>query len=211
MKREIKYVLFSMSMLLLWGCYPGGPDYIEEMDVALSKHNPDYDFTAKSTYARPDFIVKITGNLVEGEEPDYIPAATAQKILAMIDDNMADLGWQKVEVSANPDLVLLPASWETTTIYYWYDYWYGWWGGYYPGWGWGGYYPGYYPPVYWSSYTTGTLVMGLVDKNILGANGNPVTQWTGAVSGIMTSSFSESRVRTAIDNVFAQSPYLKTN
>jgi hypothetical protein len=206
MKRGIKFVLFSMSMVLLWGCYPGGPDYYEELDVALSKHNPEYDFTAKSTYAMPDQIVKITGNLVEGEDPTYIPDITAQAILGMIDDNMSALGWQKVDVSADPDLFLVPAAWETTTIYYWYDYWYGWWGGY-----WGGYYPGYYPPVYWSSYTTGTLVMGLIDKDILGANGNPVTQWTGAVNGILTGAYDASRIRTAIDNTFAQSPYLKTN
>jgi hypothetical protein len=206
MKRGIKYVFFSISMLLFWGCYPGGPDYIEELDVALSKHNPDYDFTAKATYAMPDSIVKITGNLVEGDEPSFIPNVTAQKILAMIADNMAALGWQRVELSANPDLLLAPASWETTTIYYYYDYWYWWYGGY-----WGGYWGGYYPPVYWSSYTTGTLVMGLIDRAVVGGNGNPVTQWTGAINGILTSSFSESRVRTAIDNVFDQSPYLKTN
>jgi len=48
MKRGIKFVLFSMGMVLLWGCYPGGPDYYEELDVSLSKHNPDYDFAGKS-------------------------------------------------------------------------------------------------------------------------------------------------------------------
>ena len=73
MKRGIKFVFFSISMLLFWGCYPGGPDYVEELDVAISKHNPDYDFVAKATYAMPDKIVKITGNLVEGDEPSFIP------------------------------------------------------------------------------------------------------------------------------------------
>jgi len=53
--------------------------------------------------------------------------------------------------------------------------------------------------------------MGLVDKDILGANGNPVTQWTGAVNGILTGSYDAERMRTAIDNTFIQSPYLKTN
>ena len=45
---------------------------------------------------------------------------------------------------------------------------------------------GYYPPVYYDSYTTGTLIMDLIDPDALGANGNPVTQWTGAINGIMT-------------------------
>ncbi|MCK7538489.1 MAG: hypothetical protein MZV63_49800 [Marinilabiliales bacterium] len=45
-----------------------------------------------------------------------------------------------MDIEDDPDVLLLPAAWETTTIYYYYDYWYYWYGGY---WGW--YYP-YYPP-----------------------------------------------------------------
>jgi hypothetical protein len=207
MKRNIFFILFIVSAFLLSGCYPGGPDYIEEMDVVLTKHNDTYNFASKGTYAIPDKIVKVTGSLVEGQDPDFIPDVTAQKILARIESNMTAYGWQKVDISANPDLLMVPASWETTTVFYWYDYWYYWWGGYYPGWGWGG----YYPPVYYDSYTTGTLVMALIDKNEVGANGNPVTQWTGGISGIMTGVYNATRVNTAIDKAFAVSPYLKTN
>ena len=53
--------------------------------------------------------------------------------------------------------------------------------------------------------------MALIDKNEVGANGNPVTQWAGAVSGIMTNSYNATRVNTAIDKAFNISPYLKTN
>jgi hypothetical protein len=207
MKRKISIILTVMTAFLLGGCYPGGPDYIEEMDVVLTKHNDTYDFNAKGTYAMPDKIVKVTGSLVEGGSPEFIPDVTATKILAKIESNMAAYGWQKVDISANPDMLLAPASWETTTVVYWYDYWYYWWGGYYPMWGWGG----YYPPVYYDSYTTGTLVMGLIDKSVVGANGNPVTQWVGAINGIMTGSYNATRMNTAIDKAFAASPYLKTN
>lgn len=207
MKRGIRLFLFLTGVILLWGCYPNGPDYIEEMDIVLAKHNADYDFVAKATYAMPDKIVKITGGLVEGDTPDYILPATAKKILDQIDLNMKALGWNKVAIDASPDLLLLPAAWETTTISYWYDYWYWWYYPYYPGWGWGG---GYYPPVYWTSYTTGTLLMTLVDKNEVGANGNPVNQWTGAINGILTDSYNATRVNSAIDKAFAISPYLKT-
>ena len=206
MKRNIFFILFIASAFLLSGCYPGGPDYIEEMDVVLTKHNEAYDFTVKGTYAMPDKIVKVTGNMVEGETPEFVPDITGKPILARIESNMTAYGWQRVDVSANPDLLLTPASWETTTVVYWYDYWYYWWGGYYPGWGWGG----YYPPVYYDSYTTGTLVMPLIDKSVVGSNGNPVTQWTGAISGIMTSVYNATRINTAIDKAFAISPYLET-
>jgi len=124
---------------------------------------------------------------------------------------MTDLGYQRVEIGAtNVDLLLLPASWETTTISYWYDYWYWWWGGYYPGWGWGGYYP-YYPPVYVTSYTTGSLVMNMMDRTQMGTNGNPILQWTGLINGVLTNTYDAGRVNTAIDKAFDQSPYLKTN
>jgi|WetSurSiteA1Bulk_404760.scaffolds.fasta_scaffold00927_9 hypothetical protein len=208
MKKRILTVVTIFSVFLLWGCYPQGPDYVEELDVVVTYHNDTYDFTAKQTYAMPDQIVKITGNIPEGEEPEFIPDETAQEILTMIEDNMEALGWQRVEISEDPDLLLGPAAWETTTVVYWYDWWYWWYGGYYPGWGWTG---GYYPPVYYESFTTGTLLMTLVDKDVVGANGNPIVQWTGAVNGILTGYYDEARMSTAIDKAFDQSPYLKTN
>ena len=206
MKRRILSLFSAAAVLLLWGCYPQGPDYAEELDIAVATHKAEYDFTAKSTYAMPTKIVKITGNMIEGEDPAFIPDAAAAKILAQVDKNMTALGWTKVDISANPDMVLLPAAWETTTIYYYYDYWYWWYGGYYPGWGWGG----YYPPVYYDSYSTGTLVMSLVDKSVVGSNGNPVTQWTGAINGVLTGTYNATRLTTAIDKVFSISPYLNT-
>jgi Domain of unknown function (DUF4136) len=204
MKKRILFTLFIISVFLVWGCYPQGPDYVEEMDVVITNHKDTYDFASKATYAMPDRIVKITGNLVEGQDPEFIPDVTAQKVLAQIDANMQSLGWQKVDVSAEPDLLLTPAAWETTTIYYYYDYWYWWYGGYYPYWG-------YYPYYSYSSYTTGTLIMMLIDPDMVAADGNPIIQWTGAANGILTYVYDVTRVNALIDKAFDQSPYLKTN
>lgn len=204
MKRRISIAVVTTSILLLWGCYPGGPDYAEDMDVVLTKHNDSYDFAAKATYAMPDRIVKITGNVLEGEDPEFIPDNVSEQILSRIEDNMENLGWKRVDLSENPDVVLTAATWETTTVYYWYDYWYWWWGGYYPYWG-------YYPPVNYTSYTTGTLLMNLIDPNEIEGTGNPVNQWAGAVNGLLTGSYNLSRVNAAIDKAFKISPYLKTN
>jgi hypothetical protein len=206
MKRKFLNIVILISGFLLWGCYPNGPDYVEDLDVVLTSHNENYDFVSKATYAMPDRIVKITGNLSEGDSPEFIPDATAKLILDRIASNMATLGWERVAIDANPrpHLLLTPGSLETTTIYYWYDYWYWWYGGYYPGGGWG------YPPVYYDSYTTGTLLMTLIDPLDLGANGTPIKEWIGAGNGIMTNSFSANRVYGAIDKAFELSPYLKT-
>ncbi|MEK6781180.1 MAG: DUF4136 domain-containing protein [Bacteroidota bacterium] len=202
MKKQVTIVLLALGFFL-GGCYPQGPEYVEDLDVVITNHNADYDFSAKGTYAMPDKIVKITGNLSEGDAPVFIPDAVAAQILSQIESNMNDLGYTRVDIDADPDLLLTPASWETTTILYWYDYWYWWWGGYYPGWG--------YPPVNVSTYTTGTLVMALVDPTIESANGNPIPQWTGAINGLLTGVYDPIRVNKAIDQAYTQSPYLKTN
>src|SRR5689334_12781909 len=109
---------FSIMMIilgvgiLLSGCYPAGPEYTDDLDIVLTDYEPSYDFKSRGTYARPDKIVKITGNLIEGDDPKFIPDAAAAPILAAIDKNMAALGWTKVDVSADPDVLFTPASWE---------------------------------------------------------------------------------------------------
>lgn len=195
---------FVLLIALFAGCYPQGPDFIEDMDIVVTRFESGYDFNSKQTYARPDRIVKITGDKQGNDDPEYIPDIIATSILATIDKNMTAMGYQKVDIDDNPDLLLTPASWETTNIIYYYDYWYWWYGGYYPYWGWG--YPGYV-----SSYSTGTLFFGLVDPDVTSANGNPIFQWIGAANGILTYSYNATRVNNVIDKAFAQSPYLKTN
>ena len=208
MRNRLAIVMAALSVLLL-GCYPQGPEYTDDLDVVLTNYKEAYDFKSKGTYAMPNKIVKITGSAIDGDEPEFVPDITATAILAQIDENMLKLGWTKVGIANDPDLLLTPATWETTTVVYWYDYWYWWYGGYYPGWG-GGYYPGYgYPSV--STYTTGTLMMGLIDPTQLGANGTPVSQWNGAINGILTGTYNAARVNKGIDQAFAQSPYLKIN
>jgi len=201
MKKRISFILFAISGFLLWGCYPQGPEYVEDMDIVLTYHNPTYDFSVNGTYAMPDKIVKITGNKLEGEEPEFIPDATGDLILARIEQNMSDLGYTRVAIDADPDLLLAPASWETTTIYYYYDYWYWWYGGYYPYWGY---------PMYYSSYTTGTLMMNLFDPDEIASNGNVILQWAGAGNGLLEGVFNATRVYGAIDKAFALSPYLQS-
>jgi uncharacterized protein DUF4136 len=200
-RKYLTLIILTLGTLLV-GCYPQGPEYTEDLDLVLTNFQSGYDFASKSTYARPNQIVKVTGNLVEGDDPEFIPDATAALILAQIDKNMEDLGWDKVDIDDDPDVLLVPASMETTTIFYYYDYWYWWYGGYYPGWGY---------PVYGGSYTTGTLLMSMVDPEVIGANGNIIVQWTGALNGILTGAYNANRVNKGIDQAFTQSPYLKTN
>lgn len=214
----MKKILFSAAMIsvsfLITGCYPEGPEYVEDYDIVITHHNDKYDFGSKTTYSIPDRIVKITGTQEPGDDPVFIPDNVADQILARITSNMDALGFEKVDLSAdaNPDLVLVPAALESVFTYYFYDYWQWYWGGYYPGWGWSNFYPGWWtPPVYVESLSTGTLLMLLVDPHEVSASGNPVAQWSGLLNGILSSTFNSTRVNNLIDKAFNQSPYLKTN
>ena len=197
MKKKIAFYILIIGMMA--GCYPQGPEYYEDLDLVYTNYDDAYDFGAAGTYSMPDKIVKVTGNLLEGEDPEFVKEPYNSQILAKIEANMTALGWTKVDKNANPDLALLPATWSNTTIYYWYDYWC-WYYPWYCGWGWG------YPSV--SSYTTGTLVMTLVayDENYI----EPTRVWTSAVNGLLSGSVDMNRVNKGIDQAFDQSPYLDT-
>ena len=195
-----KFVFYLSIIVLLGSCYPDGVEYYDETDIVYTNYDDQFDFTSQGTYAIPDKIVKIQGDIIQGEPPEFVKEPQNTQMLQKMEANMTTLGWTKVEDPATADLVFFPAVWTNTTIYYWYDYWC-WYNPYYCGWGWG------YPSV--SSYTSGTLVMTLV------ADGedyiDPTRVWTGAVNGLLSGSYNTTRVNKAIDQAFEQSPYLKTN
>jgi hypothetical protein len=198
-----KTIFYFAIIVFLTACYPGGPEYYEELDIVLSEYDQEFDFMSKQTFAMPDQVVKISGNIGEGESPDFIQEPYNSQILQRIEINLTGLGWEKVEDPSTADVVLFPASWTNTTVYYWYDYWC-WYYYYYCGWGWY-----WYPTVSVSSYTTGTLVMTMVvdgDEYI-----DPARVWTGAINGLLSGVQSTSRLNKGIDQAFIQSPYLDIN
>jgi len=197
MKKNV--ILFLGIALLMVSCYPGEVGSYDDLDLVYSNYTESFDFAGQNTYSMPDKIVKIEGNLIEGESPEFVTEPYNTQILNKIADNMSALGWTRVEDPATADLVLFPAVWTNTTVYYYYDYWC-WYYPYYCGWGY------YYPYV--SSYTTGTLIMTLV------ADGedyvDPTGVWAAAANGVLSGAYDSSRVLDAIDQAFEQSPYLNT-
>jgi Domain of unknown function (DUF4136) len=200
---KMKPALYLGLFLFLVSCYPGGIDYYEETDIIYTNYEAEFDFTGQSTYAMPDRIVKITGNLLEGEDPEFINEPYNTQMVNRIQSNMSALGWTLVEDPAVADVVLFPAAWSNTTVYYWYDYWC-WYYYYYCGWGGWGY---SYPTV--SSYTTGTLVMTLVANDA--SYVEPPKVWISAANGLLSGANDIDRVNDVIDQTFEQSPYLNIN
>lgn len=199
-----KTMLAAVAGVLLLGCYPAGPEFVEDLDVVYSSFDDKYDFQSKSTYAMPDKIV--TDVKIDNGDTTYVymKAVYATPILAAIDSNMGKLGWSKVNVANEPDILVTPGAMSTTTFFY--SYWYDWWYGY------GGWYGWYYPPYYTvSSYTTGSMIITMADPNVESVIDRTPAIWIGAMNGLMTGGNDVDRVVGGINQVFAQSPYLKTN
>ena len=209
MSRKILYAIVWSGAGLFTGCYPAGPEYTDEYDLVFTNYSPTYDFTAQHTYALPDSVVKITGDLQEGEAPEMVSPIYGNEILSRIRDNMNDYGWTEVAEGDDPDVVILASAVSTTNVTVWYPSYY--WGWYYPGYGgWGWYYPGYYAPTV-SSYTTGSLILQLTDPDEISGTDNLPVAWIAVVNGLLEGSTAGliQRIDQTVDQAFEQSAYLK--
>jgi len=201
-----KILSLTALVFLLTQCYPEGPEYVDELDLVYSNYDPAYDFSAKQTYAIPDKIMKIDDDLVDGGDPNYVKDQYAKPMLDRIALNMAEFGWTKVGVDDNPDVLLAPVAYElTTTVYYGYGgYWDWWYGGYYPPGGW------YYPYPVTSSYSTGSLVVTMLDTKDVSPDDKMRAVWGFVVNGLLEGSATEftNRFTKGINQAYTQSPYL---
>jgi hypothetical protein len=196
----LKILSLTAVVFLLTQCYPAGPEYIEELDLVYSNYDPSYGFATKHTYSIPDKIMKIDDDLVGGGDPNFVKEPYATQLLDKINLNMANNGWQKVSKDAKPDVVLAPVAYMLTTTYYYGGYWGGWYGGWY---GW------YYPYPVTTSYTTGSLVVTMLDPNDLDPSDKARATWSFVVNGLLEGSNFANRYAKGIDQAFIQSPYIK--
>lgn len=202
---------FALMMGLITACYPGGAEFVDELDIVSTNYDEDFNFAAEMTYSLPDCVIEIDDSDFGdpgGELPDCISDQFSDEILSKIRENMTAYGFTEVDESEDPDLVFLVSAMETTTLYYFYDP--SWWWWYYPGWGpgWGWGYP--YPPAYVSGYTSGTIFMQMSDPDGIEGDKVPV-HWNGIINGLLQGSNSNilSRIDRNVDQAFEQSPYLQ--
>jgi hypothetical protein len=214
MRVSFTFFLTILALSYLEGCYPKGPEQYTDFDLVYTNYASDSSFQDRKTFALPDSIVKITGDVLTNPDsrPEMMSDVYATPILNQLKQNMMSYGWTEVDKNASPDVILLVSSTTTTNLYYYYDW--GYWGwyypGYYPGWGW--YYPGYYPP-YVTSFQTGSLFVQMVDvlPSPIPNDGNVPVLWHCILNGLTEGSTSAvlSRVQASINQAFIQSPYLK--
>lgn len=204
--------LFAVASL--GGCYPSGPEYNSDLDLVYTNYSSDFGFAQKQTFALPDSVIEITGQVLEnpGTRPAMLSSTYAIPILQQLAANMTKYGWTQVDKTNHPDVILLVSAMTTTNIYYYYDwdYWDWWYPDYYPSWGW--YYPGFYYPPYVTGYKSGSVFIQMVDQSTVGAQaGNIAIVWSCILNGLAQGGTSDilSRISTNLNQAFTQSPYLK--
>jgi Domain of unknown function (DUF4136) len=188
--------------LLLVACHPSGAEYISDLDTVATTHDAAFDFATPTTYSLPDRVVFITDS-DPGGNPDRLPPDLEQLILTTIQNEMNALGYQQVDIGANPDLTMTVGALKVENVSYYYGYWCGYWSWYYPC------YP-YYPPVVGvSTYTVGTLIIDIA-PNALDTGNQYEGVWTAVIRGVQTGSNSTDRTRlvNGISQAYIQSPYL---
>jgi hypothetical protein len=202
--KKILFYVGLIAIVALSSCYPDGPEYVEDMDIVLTNYDKDFNFSQPTTFSVPEHVLEVTGE-PDPDNPTYLSDVYAKPILDAIIRNMEDRGYTQVADSG--DLLIFPAALETDITTY-YDYWYGYWGWY------GSYYGWYYPPYYASyTFTVGTLLINMIDKNSY----DPITEsrnmvWVAGINGLTGYSTSaKDRINSTIDRAFDQSPYLKKN
>jgi len=209
-RKAIWYLMLFVIPVILYSCYPGGAEYVDELDVVGTRYDKKFDFSKPTTYMIPDTVYEIK----DPDDPSKdVPLRTdlSNLIIKTIEKNMNDMGYTKLAdtLAGLPDIYVWPFATSTTWVgYTWYPPSWGWY--YPPGWGW------YYPPGWgtYYSYETGTVVIDMLDVT------NPDYEhkafpavWHAGCNGLVQGSneYKNQRVENMVNQAFEQSPYLKGN
>ncbi len=196
-------VLHFLFFLALVGCYPEGPEYVDELDSVYTNYSPEFNFASNYTYALPEGVLKIDGQ--DDNTPEFIDEDLSNATISALRANLNARGWTEVDESENPDVVMLATGFDTD-FYYYYDF--GWWDWYYPGYfpGWGWYYP--YYPVYVDGFSIGTLFIQMTYADGITNDEVPV-EWVCLLNGVLQGSDAgmAQRITTNINQAFSQAPF----
>ena len=203
------FIIVALGMIFVAGlsCYRDYGLTTADYDMVLTLADPDAIFSNYSTYAMPDTVI----HPVPDGVTDDLTRAFDSQIISDVARNMDALSYTRItDTTQTVDVVVLisatKSDWQVSG---WYPG--GWWGWYpwYPG---GGWYPGYPGYGYSYSFSTGTILITMIDPEKWDPNAianGPV--WGGALNGLIgdTRAGVSTRIRNGINQAFAQSPYLR--
>jgi hypothetical protein len=210
----MKKILLVIALGIgLNGCYPGDSLTTEEVDVVATNFDEAYfETNVPVTYHLPDTVGVIGG---ENEDDQDLTRDEMDFILAQVRNNLDAIGYVEID-SLNdedelPDVVITVDAIIVQSVGVGCIPWWGWWGWYpwWPGWGWGA--GGCYP-TYAYSFTTGSLLLNMIDvESSTSTDWNRV--WVAGINGLIRNSQQGNQefVRNTVNQAFDQSPYLTTS
>jgi hypothetical protein len=208
----LRHAALAATALTLAACYPDDINSADDLDTVTTLFDREQDFGAIGTYVLVDSVVFIDADGDGGDGESSVSHAFDDQVLAAVRRNLNAAGYTELAnpAAGTPDITVLATTTSSTTVgvaYDWWAYWgwYPYWPGYGAGWGVG------YPPVSVAyAYTTGTLLLTMLDAQNadVAAKKIPVL-WVGAVNGVLTGNADVSRAIDGIDQAFAQSPYIR--
>ena len=195
-----------LVLLLLLGCYPDQPQFVEEYDVAYTNYSPGFDFSIAYTYSSPDRVLLVDDSRRPEDPPEFIDDIFGDVILENIRQNLAAKGWTEVDESADPELIILPTAFDQTFLFFYSPgFWCWYFPGCFPGWGW--WHPGFFPGAV-TGFTTGTVLVQITDPSGIEDNQVPVV-WTGTLNGLLQGSDANiiRRIERNLDQAFTHPPF----
>jgi len=210
-KKMKKILFFSALALMAVAChkepYPQDGDMEYLVYTAPAK---DVNFANFQTFDMADSVLVIG----QSEKPQYSASDNALALIQQYRTNMEKLGY--IYTPSNPDADLgiqLTYVVKTERYVQYYDdpYWWLDYPGYWPSGYWGNWTGWYYPYPVTYTYTTNALITDMVDLTGEEREGAKLEiVWSNYIGGPAGSSVSNDveRMKAAIDQAFAQSPYL---
>lgn len=201
----------AVFTILLSGCYPGGAEYVDELDTSIGLYDTEFDFTASASneisyYLNPKVVHIKDGDSIKSPNP-----GNDQKLINSINTHLSGLDYTAITPPTEGPFdhtidVLVTVLESNYSGYYWYYDWYNWWGWYYPGWG----YPGGGYPVYYN-YKIGTVVINFVDPNFDASKNKKAAYYMGGLNGLLKGSdrYIQTRVDSGLNDLFNQAPFNK--
>jgi hypothetical protein len=198
----IIFIVLAVTALASCSKYPPSSGRLQEDLVIYTKYDVNINFGNYQTFSIPLTVVYISG-----KDTSTLSQANATPLLNRIAQNMTSRGYQQVAPTAHPDFGINVAAIKATNTTVYSPGWYYGYPGYYP---WG--YPGYgypYYPTYVTSYSTGTVIIDLVDlKNVV--NNTVMVRWNALIRGLLNGNHSNTEILNSVDQAFKQTPVIKT-
>jgi hypothetical protein len=200
-------VILGMSLLTSCSKYPPSSDRVTQDLAIYTQVDETINFNDYKTFAIVPNVAYI-----DGKDSSTITTPNAVALLDRITTDMIGRGFTQVAPTAHPDLGINVTAIKNTTTTVYSPGWYWGYPGYYPSGWWG--YPGYgygypYYPTYITSYSTGTVIIDLVDFKTA-TNNTVMVRWNAYIRGLLTGTQTQPVVLSSVDQAFTQTPSLKT-